>query len=187
MGTASKTICRHFKQIEKDDLSKFNENFIKNYDENNDKGYFLEIDVKYPTNLHKLHSDLPFLSKRMEINKFKKLVCTVYNKKNYVVHISALKQALNHGLILKIVRRVIQFYQEAWLKAYIDMNTELTKEAKNEIEKDFFKLMNNSVFAKTMENVRNYRDIRIVTTNRKRNKLVSKPNYHITKQISKIC
>ena len=69
-------------------------------------------------------------------------------KKIYIIHIGALKQALNHGLILKIVHRVIQFNQEAWLKQYIDMNTELRKEAKNEFENNFFKLMNNSVFWK---------------------------------------
>ena len=120
-----------FEWIKEDDLSKFNESFIKNYDENSDKGYILEVDVEYPKNLHKLHSDLPFLPERMKINKCSKLVCTVQDKENYVVHIRALKQALNHGLILKKVHRVIQFNQEAWLKLYIDMNTRLRKEAKN--------------------------------------------------------
>ena len=141
----------NFKWIKKDDLLKFDESVIKNYDKNSDKGYILEVDVEFPKNLHKLHSDLPFLPERMKINKCSKLVCTVYDKENYVVHIRALKQALDHGLILKKVYRVIEFRQEAWLKPYIDMNTELRKEAKNEIEKDFFKLMNNSVFGKPME------------------------------------
>ena len=85
---------------------------------------------------------------------------------------------------MKKVQRVVEFKQEACLKPYIDMNTKLRTEAKNDFEKDFFKLMNNSVFGKTMENVRNHRDIKLVTTNEKRNKLVSEPNYHTTKQFS---
>ena len=75
----------------KNNLSKFNEIFIKNNDENSDKGYFLEANVGYPKNLHKLHSYLPFLPERMKINKCNKLVCTVHDKENYVVHIRALK------------------------------------------------------------------------------------------------
>ena len=97
------------------------------------------------------------------------------------MHIKVLKQALNHGLVLKTVHRVIQFNQEDWLKSYIDMNTKLRKEAKNDFEKDFFQLMNNYVFGKTMENVRKHRDIKLATTDEKRNKLVSEPNYHATK------
>ena len=101
-----------------------NEDFIKNYDENNDKVYILEVDVKYPKRLHELHSDLPFLSERMEVNKCKKLVCNLFNKKKYVVHINGLKQSLINGLKLKKIHREIEFNQEAWLKPYIDMNTE---------------------------------------------------------------
>ena len=168
-----------------DDLSIFTEDFIKNYDEEDDTGYLFVVDVEYPKNLHKLHSDLPFLPERMKINKCTKLVCTTQNKENYVVHIRALKQALNHGLKLTKVHRIIQFDQEAWLKPYIVMNTELGKHTKNDFEKDFFKLMNNSVFGKTMENVRNDRDIKLVTTNKQRSKLASEPNYHSTKYISK--
>ena len=84
----------------------------------------------------------------MKIDKCNKLVRNLYYKKNYVVHIRSLKQALNHGLILKKLHRVIQFNQEAWLKPYIDMNTELRKQAKNDFQKDLLKLMNNSVFEK---------------------------------------
>ena len=120
----------------------------------------------------------------MEINKCKKLVCNLYNKKKYVAHINTLKQALNHGLKFKKIHRVIEFNQEAWLKPYIDVNTELRKLAKNDFEKDLFKLMNNSVFGKTMENIRKHRDIKLVTTNRKRSKLVSEPNYHTINLIS---
>ena len=106
-------------------------------------------------------------------------------KKRYVVHIAAFKQALGHGLKLKKVHRVIEFKQEAWLKPYIDMNTRLRKEAKNDFEKDFFKLMNNSVFGKTMENVRNHRDIKLVTTNAQRRKHVFEPIFMSSKCFSK--
>ena len=112
-----------------------NEEFIKNYNENDKKGYIFEVDIKYPKKLHNLHSDLPFLPERMEINKCKNLVCNLYNKKKYVVHINSLKQALNHGLKLKKIHRMIEFNQEAWLKPYIDMNTELRKLARNDFEK----------------------------------------------------
>ena len=84
-----------------EDLSQFKEDFIKNYDENSDKGYFLEVDVEYPKNLFSVHSNLPFLPERKKIGKCNKLVCDFHDKKNYVVHIMALKKALNHGLILK--------------------------------------------------------------------------------------
>ena len=166
------------------DSDKINEDIIKNYNESNDKGYILEVDVKYPKRLHGLHSDLPFLSERMEVNKCKKLVCNLFNKKKYVVRINALKQALNHGLKLKKIHRVIEFNQKAWLKPYIDMNTELRKAAKNDFEKDLFKLINNSVFGKSMENIRKHRDIKLVTTDKKRSKLVSEPNYHTINLIS---
>ena len=164
-------------------ISKFNEDFIKIYDEDSDKGYILEVDVEYPKNLHDLHSDIPFLPERIKINKCGKLVCNLCDKNNYVVHIRLLKQALDHGLILKKVHRVIQFNQEAWLKECIDMNTELRKQANNGFEKHLFKLMNNSVSGKTMENARKHSDIELVTTDKGRNQLVSEPNYHTTKWI----
>ena len=91
------------------------------------------------------------------------------------MHIGALKQALNHGLILK-VHKVIQFNQKSWLKPYID--------TKNDFEKDFFKVMNNSIFGKTMENVRKHRDIKLVTTDKRRGQLASGPNYHTTRHFS---
>ena len=166
------------------DNNEINEEFIKNYNENDNKGYILEVDVKYLKRLHKLHSDLTFLSERMKIDKCNKLVCNLSNKKKYVTHINSLKQALNHGLKLKKIHRIIEFNQEAWLKPYIGMNTELRKAAKNDFEKDIFKLMNNSVFGKTMETQRKHRDIKLVTTDKKRSKLVSEPNYHTINLIS---
>ena len=174
-----------FKWLDSDKINEINEEFIKNYNGNSNKGYILEVDVKYPKRLHELHSDLPFLSERMKINKSNKLVCNLFNKKKYVVHINSLKQALNHGLKLKKIHRVIEFNQKEWLNPYIDMNTELRKVAKNYFEKDLFKLMNNSVFGKTMENIRKHRDIKLVTADKKRSKLVSEPNYHIINLISK--
>ena len=165
--------------------SKIDEKVIKNYDEDSDKGYIFEVDAEYPRRLHELHSDLPFLPERMKIDKCKKLVCNLHDKKKYVVHIKSLKQALHYGLKLEKIHRVIEYNQEVWLKPYIDMNTELRTVASNDFEKDFYKLMNNAVFGKTMENVRKHRDIKLVTTNKKSSKLVSEPNYHTMNYVSK--
>ena len=98
-----------------EDLSQFKEDFIKNYDENSDKGYFLQVDVKYPKNLFNLnlYRDFPFLLERKKIEKCNKLICDFHYKKNCAVHIRALKQALNHGLILRKVHKVIQVIQKA--------------------------------------------------------------------------
>ena len=166
-----------------DDISKIDEDFVKDYNKNDNKGYILDVDIDYPNKLQNLHSDLPFLPERMIINNTKKLVCNLNDKKNYIVHINVLKQALDHGLKLRKVHRVIEFEQEAWLKEYIDVNTELRKKTTNDFEKDFFKLMNNAVFGKTMENVRKHRDIKLVKRDKKRNKLVSEPNFHTMKLI----
>ena len=115
------------------DKSKIDEEFIQNYDEgSSNKEYILAVNVEYPKKLHHLHSDMLFLPERMEIDKCKKLVCNLHNKEKYGVHIRSLKQALKHGLILKKVHRIIEFNQEAWLKSYIEMNTELRKMAEND-------------------------------------------------------
>ena len=121
---------------------------LKNYNENSDVGYFIEVDIEYRHQLWSSHKDLPFLPERKIFEKVEKLVCSIEDKEKYVMHKRALKQALNHGLILKDVHRVIKFNQEAWLKPYIDMNTNLRTEAKNDFEKDFFKLVNNSFSGK---------------------------------------
>ena len=81
------------------DISKIDKKFVKSYNKiNSDKGYILELDVDYPSNLHRLHIDMPFLPERMKIDKTQMLVCNLHDKKKYVVHISILKQALNHWL-----------------------------------------------------------------------------------------
>ena len=122
-----------FKWVKK--LSKFDKCFIKDYDENSKKGYFLEADVEYPKKLFNLHSDLPFSPERKKVKKCNKVVCNIHDKENYVVHIRALKQASNHGLILKKVYKIIHFNKEEWLKPYIDMNTKLRTEAKMILKK----------------------------------------------------
>ena len=132
-----------------------------------------------------LHSDLPFLPERMKINNSIMLFCNVQDKKNYAGHTVALKQALYPGLKITKIHEIIQFNQEAWLKPYIDTNTRLRTEAKNDFEKYFLKLKINAFYGKTMENPRNLRDIRIVTTYKRRCILASEPNYHSTKCISK--
>ena len=173
---SQKLPVNNFKWVK--ETSRINEEFVKNYNENSKKGYIFEVDVKYPKKLHDSHCDLPFLLRRMKIDKCKKLVCNLHNKKRYIVHIKSLKQALNHGLKLKSIHTIIEFNQKAWLKSYININMELRKLAKDDFEKDLFKLMNNAVFGKTMENIRKHRNIKLVTTDKKRNKLVSQPNYH---------
>ena len=170
-----------FKWVKQEELSYFNEDFIKNYDENGNIGYFLEVDIDYPKELFNLHKDLPFLPESKKVNKVEKLICSIENKEKYVIHIRSLKQALNHGLVLKKEHRVIQFNQKDWLKQYIDINPKLGKEAKNDFEKYFFKLMNNSVFGKTMENVKNHRDLKLVTSEKRRKQLVAEPNYYLFK------
>ena len=141
------------------------------------RGYLLEIDVEYPKELHENYNELPFLTERMKIGRMEKLVPNLKDKKGYVVHIKALDQALKHGLKLKKVHWVIEFQQSRWMKVYIMLNTRLRKDAKNELEKDFFKLMNNSVVGKTMENIRNHKDMKLVTSYKKYLKYVMKPNF----------
>ena len=109
-----------------------------------------------------LHNDLLFLPERMKLEKVEKIVANLHNKAEYVIHMKNLKQALNYWLVFEKIYRVIKFNQDAWLKAYIDMNTDIRKVAKNDFEKDSFKL-NNVVFESLLENVRKHRDIKLAT------------------------
>ena len=117
------------------------------------------------------------MCERMEINGVEKLVPNLRDKENYVIHIQALNQALQHRLILARIHRAIELNQLQWLKTYIDFNTQLRTAATNDFKKDFFKLMNNSVFRKTMENIRKHRNIKLVTTEEKYLGTVLKPNF----------
>ena len=167
-----------------EDISKIDEDFMKNYDEASDVGYFIKADIEYPKELHNKHSDLSFLTERMKVNNCKKLVCNLYDKEDYVDHIRLLQQEFHHGLKIKKFHKVLKFNQRSWLKKCVDINTELRMNAENDFDKDFYKLMNNSVYRKTMENVRKYKIIKLVNDDTKRNKLVSEAYYHTTKWFS---
>ena len=111
-------------------ITKVNEDLTKNYNEGSDERYFFEADVEYIEKLHGFHNDLPFLPERMKIEKVEKILANLHDKTKYVIQIRNLKQSLNHGLLFTKVQRVIKLNQNAWLKPYIDINTDLTKNSK---------------------------------------------------------
>ena len=150
-------------------------NEISELANHSEKGYLLE--VAYPRELHDYRNDLPFMCERMVIGGVEKLVPNLYYKKRHVILIRALDQALKHGLVLERIHRAIEFKQLAWMKEYIDFNTTLRTAATNDFKKDFYKLMNNSVFGKTMENIRKHRSIKLVTNREAYLKAVMKPNF----------
>ena len=177
------------KEISKIDLAK--------YKENGKKGLILEVDLEYPIELHDLHNDYPVAPEKLNVsnNMFseyckkivekynisiglvRKLIPMLKDKKEYVLHYRNLQLYMTLGLKVKKVHRVLEFDQSPWLKQYIVFNTEKRKHAKNAFKKDFFKLMNNSVFGKTIENLRKRVDVKLVTTNKILDKLTSKPTY----------
>ena len=136
----------------------------------------LEVDLEYPEELHETHNDYPLAPERLKINKVEKLIPTLLKKEKYVLHGQNLKLYLELGLKLKWIHRGIKFREKPWMKSYIELNTDLRTKGKNDFEKDFFKLMNNSVFGKTMENIRNRVDVRLVGNREKAQKLIVKPN-----------
>ena len=145
----------------------------------------LEVDLVYPKKLHDLHNDYPLAPERVMCkNGVEKLIPNLRDKNNYVTHYKNLIQYLGLGMKLKRIHRGIKFVESEWMKPYINMNTELRANAKNNFEKDFYKLMNNSVFGKTMENIRNRVNVKLVNTEEKARKLIAKPNYRSRKIFS---
>ena len=153
---------------------------FKNWREFSDqegRGSILEVDLEYQKKLHDLHNDYPLAPERIEINKVEKFIPNLNEKKKYVLHHKNLKQYLDLGLKLTKIHRGISFDKKAWLKPYIELNTNFRSKAQNEFEKDFFKLMNNSGFGMTMENIRNRVNIRLVNNQKSLKKCAAKPNF----------
>lgn len=138
---------------------------VEALDDDGDMGYIFEVDLEYPKDLHDLHNDFPFCAEHVipPHSKYSKLIPNLTDKRNYIIHYTTLKQCIQHGLILHKIRRGIKFTQSRWLKKYIDFNTLKRNEATNEFFKQFYKLMVNSIFGKTMENVENRLNIKLVT------------------------
>ena len=177
-----------------------NEQDILDYD-NDEEGYIVDVDLMYPQELHDKHNDYPMapgimnvtadmLSERQKETykayhqdkepkdeQTNKLILNVRDKSNYVLHINILKYYLQQGMKLKKVNKVISFKQKAWLKPWIDFNTETRKKATSDFEKDMYKLMNNAVYGKTMENVREHIDFELVDTPERYQKCVNKPTF----------
>ena len=140
-------------------------------------GCILEVDLEYPVELHDFHNDFPLAPERLTLGKVEKLTQNLRDKEKMVLHGKNLQLYLSLGMKLKLVRRGLKFQEKNFMKNYIDKNTSLRSQAKNAFEKDLFKLMNNSVFGKTMENVRNRVSIELVKDAERAAKLVNKPNF----------
>ena len=138
----------------------------------------LEVDLENSKSLHDLHSDYPLAPEQIKVNKVTKLIPNLRDKKKYVIHYKNLKQYLSLGLKLTTIHRGIKFEESRWLEKYIALNSKLRTAARNDFEKDFFKLMNNSAFGKTMENIRNRVDIELVNNKKQAEKLSANPNFN---------
>ena len=184
----------NFRWMTDKEISKIN---LGKYKADGKKGLILEVDLEYPQELHDLHNDYPVCPEKVKVSNnmlsgyckkiaekynisiglVSKLIPALRDKKEYVLHYRNLQLYLDLGLKIKKVHRVLEFNQSPWLKQYIDFNIEKRKHAKNSFEKDFIKLMNNNVFGRTMLNLRKRVDVRLVTDEKKLDKLTSKLTY----------
>ncbi|RLU18088.1 hypothetical protein DMN91_010331 [Ooceraea biroi] len=163
-----------------EDVSTFNVHAIPS---DSPTGYILEVDLEYPRHLHDAHADLPFCPTREAPpdKRQEKLLATLCDKQRYVIHYRTLQQCTRRGLRVARIHRTLEFAQSAWLRDYIELNTAFRTRATNDFEKNLYKLMNNAVFGKTMENVRNRVDVKLVTRWEGRygaEALISRPNFH---------
>lgn len=173
-----------FSWLKEDEISNFN---VTDIPDEGEFGYVLEVDIEYPQELHEAHADLPFLAENIippgSKSKIRKLIPNLNNKSRYKIHFRNLKQAIRNGLKVTKIHRIIKFNQSPWLKVYIDLNTKMRNNATSKFEKDLYKLMNNAVYGKTMENVDNRKDIKLVThwervkRSKGANALIAKPNF----------
>ena len=173
-GMSQKLPYKNFRWLDEAKLAKFDPTLINTED---DTGYILQVDLEYPKELHDVHNDYPLAPESFKIKKIYKLTPNLKNKTKYILHLKNLQLYLSLGLKLTKIHKVLAFDQKDWMRPYITLNTDLRTASKNDFEKDFFKLMNNSVFGKTMENIRNRVDIRLVNEEKQAKKLVSKPTF----------
>lgn len=174
---------------------------VNDIEDDSENGYVFEVDLEYPTKLHDNHNEYPLAPEKIKVTEdmlspyaktlledlkvtgtsTEKLIPNLYPKEKYVVHYRNLKLYLSLGMKLTKTHRVMVFKQEKWLKKYIHFNTAKRQMAQNSFEKDFFKLMNNVVFGKTMENLRKRTDIKLVNKQSKARKLINKPTFNAFK------
>ena len=185
-------------------INEFEQKLVK-IKSNTSTGYILQVDLEYPKNLHYEHNDYPLAPEKIKIQKEwlsnyclkianehnistgtnKKLVTDLMDKNNYVIYYRNLQRCLDLGIKFKKIHRILKFKQNDWMKPYIDFNTK-KKKANNDPDKNLFKLLNNAVYGKAMENLRKRINIRIVKTEKDIVKHTSKPSYVSHKILIKI-